>query len=326
MTEPARRAPTEQTIQTGTGREVERRLGLIPRLALVFTGTSGIWLLIVYLNTTVFAGDTTTGVRLLNAALTCLLAVTLIVASRQQLDHRRLDGLGLALNRDAWTPFAAGLAAFTVPSFLGFTFATLTGQIQLTLLASGADLAASMALLVVTVFFYEALPEELIFRGYLYRNLATVVAPWLAALVQAALFALFGTSLWVLTHGWDVLTERGILFLCVGLVLGVIRVVSGSVWTCIGFHLGFQVTAQTLSEPNVITHGPIELFGIAPSFLLGTALVAVTLRRSTNWTRSEPDLPVQKECTTATAATRETGAATTTSSAWSWGHARDSRH
>jgi len=53
-----------------TGRVAERRLGLKPRIAIVLTGTSVSWLLIVYLNTTLFTGGTPTGVRLLNATLT----------------------------------------------------------------------------------------------------------------------------------------------------------------------------------------------------------------------------------------------------------------
>jgi len=208
--------------------------------------------------------------------------VTLTVAARHRLDRRRLDGLALALNRDAWAPFAAGLAAFTVPSLLGLTFATLAGQIQLTPLVSGADLAASMASLLMTVFFYEALPEELIFRGYLLPQPRHSDRPMGCS-------ARAGCAVRTLRHqpvgahprlGRYHRTRNPVRLR--GNRARIIRLISGSV--CIGF----QATAQTLSRPNLASHDPVELFGILPSFLLGTTLVAITLRRPTNRTRSAP--------------------------------------
>lgn len=266
------------------------RAGLPLRVGVVFAGAAAIWLLIVYVNVVLLHNDDSLAVRLLNAALASTLGVTLVVVARRHLDHRRFDGLGLTITRKAWIPFAVGVAAFLLPSLAGLGIAILAGWIRLSLAVSPSDLLASVAMLVLTVFLYEALPEELIFRGYLYRNLSAAAPPWLAALGQAILFALFGTALWVLTSGWGVLVERGAIFLFMAIVLGIIRIVSGSVWTCIGFHWAFQLTAQTLLGPNIEARGPVELFGIVTAFVLGTMVVSLMLRRRANWTRPEVDL------------------------------------
>lgn len=266
------------------------RHGLPLRVGAVFVGAAAIWLLIVYVNIVLLIDNDSLAVRLMNAALASILGVALVVVARRHLDRRRFDGLGLTTTRKAWIPFVVGVAAFALPSLVGLGIATLAGWVQLSLAVSASDLLASMAVLIVTVFLYEALPEELIFRGYLYRNLSEAAPPWLAALGQAVLFAVFGTALWVLTSGWGVLVERATIFLFMAIVLGFIRIVSASVWTCIGFHWAFQLTAQTLLGPNIEARGPVELFGIVPAFALGVAIVTLMLRRGhSNWTQPEPD-------------------------------------
>lgn len=265
------------------------RAGLAIRIGVVYAGAAAIWLLILFVNTEALDGVDSAAVRLLNAATVGILGVSLVVASRRYLDRRRFGGLGLTLTHEAWRSFAVGAAAFVIPCAAGLGIAVVAGWVQISLPVAPAELLLSVAVLLVTVLMYEALPEELIFRGYFYRNLAGVVPPWMAALGQAVLFAVFGTALWVLTHGPEVLVERGTIFLLMGIVLGFIRIASASVWTCIGFHWAFQLTAQTLLGSRIDAHGPVELFGVVPAFALGVSLVAFMLRRKANWTRSEPD-------------------------------------
>ncbi len=47
-------------------------------------------------------------------------------------------------------------------------------------------------MLIVLVFLFEALPEELVFRGYMQGNLEQAIGHWGAVLAQAVLF-----SVWV---------------------------------------------------------------------------------------------------------------------------------
>lgn len=115
------------------------------------------------------------------------------------------------------------------------------------------------------------------------------MAPWPAVFAQALLFTVFGTGLWVITAGWGVLAERGAIFFGMGILLGVLRVTSGSLWTCVGFHLGFQVIAQTMLGQNVSAQGNIVLVGILPSFLLAAGIVSKVMPRTVDWKRLEPD-------------------------------------
>ena len=216
------------------------------RILIVFAGTVTIWALMRWASSTFGDDELTIPTRFMNALLVCGLAVPMVIAARRHLDHRPFADLGLESPRRAWQPFLVGVAAFVVPSGLGLTIALATGWVDLQPQVPWTTILGWAALLIALVFAFEALPEELIFRGYLQRNLTTVMPPWVAVLGQAVLFTAFGTGLWVASEGWDVLPDRGIMFFTVAVVLGLLHIQTGSLWTPIGFHLAFQVMAQSL--------------------------------------------------------------------------------
>src|SRR5690606_315451 len=131
-----------------------------------------------------------------------------------------------------------------LPAAVGLGIAVAAGWLRIDIDATLTATVGVVLLLVVLVLVYEAFPEELIFRGYVYRNLTAAMASWLAVLVQSLAFAAFGTTLWVVTEGWGVLLERLVLFFGMAVVAGCIRLISGSVWATIGWHLAFQVVMQ----------------------------------------------------------------------------------
>lgn len=94
-------------------------------------------------------------------------------------------------------------------------------------------------MLVLLVFLYEALPEELVFRGYVQRNLLTALPAGQAVVIQAVLFTLFGFLVGVAQSPF-----RLSLFLTFGLLLGAFRVATGDIWAGIGFHVAYQSVAQ----------------------------------------------------------------------------------
>ena len=249
-----------------------------------------VWALMSWLNDTVVTGDLTVPVRAMNAVLISALAVPLVVVARRRLDRRPWAGLGLDRLSRAARPFLVGVAAFLVPSAIGLTVALLTGWTDLRPQVPWSTIVGWAGLLVVLVFF-EALPEELIFRGYLQRNLMTAMAPWAAAMVQAALFTVFGVALWVASAGWGVLAERGLLFFGFGVVLGLLRLQTGSVWTPIGFPLAFQGVAQSLLSDRMSTSSSdaLMLSAFVSAFVLATTLVAFWSPRAVNWSRPEPE-------------------------------------
>lgn len=127
-----------------------------------------------------------------------------------------------------------------------------------------------------------------------WRPLLVGTLSWLlsASVGRAALFTLWGTGLWVVGSGREVLAERLPLFLGMGLVLGCIRVVTGNVWACVGFHLAFQVAAQALMGWELFVVEDLDtVMGtvfLLP-FVLGVTVAMMLLRDTGSWSGRVPD-------------------------------------
>jgi len=158
-------------------------------------------------------------------------------------------------------------------------------------------------------FFFEAFPEEVVVRGYLCRNLSAVLARWAASLATLALFVtipvalhLFGT--WVLGSATTLGGQQGITFghLAVithfGLGTQYLRVVTGSVWTGIGLHLGLLQMGRMFG-PDEGAFIRIEAFrpGAVDTTIHVALLIGVILlislpwltRRQVGWRERDPE-------------------------------------
>ena len=133
-----------------------------------------------------------------------------------------------------------GTAWWLVPAGVGLMGAVLMGWGQISLIPGPADAALKFAALIALVFLSEALPEELIFRGYLQSRLTGVVGAWGGVLIQAALFTGFA----VLIGAAPDLMQAGFIA-AFGVALGVLRAAMGTVWAPIGFHLVFMTVQQS---------------------------------------------------------------------------------
>lgn len=94
--------------------------------------------------------------------------------------------------------------------------------------------------------------------------------------------------------------DRIVLFFTFSIVLGVLRVITGSLWASIGFHLAFQwvtqLNAAAVRDGLVRIEGQptLELvaFWFFPIVLGSAVLVAASvLRGRTGWREREPDPP-----------------------------------
>lgn len=100
------------------------------------------------------------------------------------------------------------------------------------------------------VFVFEAFPEELAFRGHLYANLRERVGTAMTVVLQAVLFTGWAFAFVAIAGSlgggsdWAISADRAVLFMTFGLVLGLLRATSGSIWVEVGFHLAFQTVAQ----------------------------------------------------------------------------------
>ena len=263
------------------------RPDLFLRIAAVMAGSVLIWYALTLLDELlpVEPGGGGNLTHWMNALVAFALAVPMVWAARRYLDRRPWSGLRLTGPREACRPFLVGALSWLLPAALGLGTALVLGA-SVTPSAPAAQIVLSLLVLTLLVLIYEAVPEELIFRGYLFRNLNTALSAWLAVVAQAVLFTLWGTGLWVLGNGWEVLAERLPLFFGMGLVLGGIRLVTGNVWACVGFHLAFQVAAQAL-----LSWGLFEVEGLDTvmgtvfllPFVLGLTVTMLFVRDTGIW-------------------------------------------
>ena len=92
---------------------------------------------------------------------------------RTRVDRRPMRGLGLSTPRHALQAFGLGMAIVVTPMLVTSVMAAALGWATVTIDLSPASLSR-LLVAAGTVFFFEALPEELVFRGYIYRTLNAV--------------------------------------------------------------------------------------------------------------------------------------------------------
>lgn len=265
-----------------------RRLPLSWRVAIVFASVTLVWLLIDALVDAGLGPDYDRLTHTIRAALISLMVIPLIVFARRVLDKRSWAGLGLPSLKVGWRPLLIGVACWLIPAALGLIILLISGGTEIRIKTSVGEMLLTATLLVGLVFIYEALPEELIFRGYFYRNLASALPLWGAVLGQALLFVGWG-----LFNGGGTSLDRSLLFFVFSIVLGIIRAISGTIWTTIGFHLAFQTVAQLVGDVgDQVSISDIPAFSTLV-FGLPFGLSIFFLRRfyknRLNWRASEPD-------------------------------------
>lgn len=240
------------------------------RVGLVWLAMVAIWLLLGALRDLIWGtgpGGYSLGGHATSAVLATAVAVPMIIFARRVLDGETVQSLGLQLSSAAIPAFLIGALAFLLPSALGFAILLVMGWASVTATAPIMEIVLFVPVLAVLVFLYEALPEELAFRGYIQVNLETRLGYWGAILGQAALFALWGAALWTLASG-AIALDRLVMFFFIALIQGMVRGVTGSVWTSIGLHVAFQTVAQLLLNTER-GHFAIEGAGMLQLVALG---------------------------------------------------------
>lgn len=272
-------------------RDADGRLGLLWRIAMVLVAASLVWLGIIEANRTfIGAGYDPLG-HATSAVLTSVLIVPLVVLARRYLDRRPLAGIGLPPVGVGWRSFVLGMGCYLIPAGLGLAIVLVLGRVEIEVDAPITEVVALLAGLVVLVLLFEALPEELLFRGYVYHDLNTAVPRWAAVGGQAVLFALWGVAI-----GAAPTVDRIVFLASMALVIGLIRAISGDVWACIGFHLAFQTVQQffggswmgdriTASPPGTLE---TIVLGLVP-LVLAVAMLQLLVREETDWSGVEPD-------------------------------------
>ncbi len=176
---------------------------------------------------------------------------------RTRVDLRSMKGLGFQDFRTSLGHFGRGVSLIAIPMALTILATLAFGWSQVTVDLNLSGVGALIAG-ILTVLFFEAIPEETVFRGYIYSNLNLVTRRWIASAATVALFVLLPSILlpvqkYVLgmnanLGGSPNLTpDYVILMLLFGSFVQYLRVSSGSVWMSIGFHGTFVLMNRVLS-------------------------------------------------------------------------------
>jgi uncharacterized protein len=228
---------------------------------------------------------------------------------RRHLDRRPFAGLAMLGLARSLKGFGLGSGLILVPTAITLLCTALFGWATLSINpAPGAVTAIGVGIL--TAFFFEALPEELLFRGYIFRNLNTAMPKWIAGLMTIGLFALLPVFVVLLQQHLfkteiqvgpsDHLTIGYILTMVTfGTFLQYLRVLTGTVWTGIGFHLFFLMSNRIVGSrassfilmSDLTTQGPMRAVLIGSILLLfGALLLYPRLSgRSLGWREVDPE-------------------------------------
>jgi len=177
-------------------------------------------------------------------------------------DRGNMSDAGLTSIRTGWRLAVWGAVLWVVPAALCFGALALLGA-TLSITVPVADLGRTALLLLFAVLLTEAIPEEVVFRGYVATALGALTRGWGVIVVQAVLFTIFAGAL---RQSWNPADLS--LFLAMGIVFGYLRLVSGSVWMSIGFHTAFQTGAQL-----ILTHHVVDFTGDVGAAMLALGVV-----------------------------------------------------
>ena len=220
------------------------------------------------------------------------LVVPGILWLRVNLDRAPVSGLGLPGPGKALRDMALGIGLIALPLFATIFVAKLFGWADVSVTdAEGAWVGLLFS--VLTVFFFEALPEELAFRGYIYSNLNTRWSRWLAGAVAVALFVLLPTVLVpiqehvlkmdVVVGGSSGLTAGYLITMAVfGSFVQYLRILTGTIWMGVGFHFAFVLLNRVIGPrptdliqfSDIVAPGPMQITAIVTVGLLAIGLLA----------------------------------------------------
>ncbi|MDH4057959.1 MAG: CPBP family intramembrane metalloprotease [Cyclobacteriaceae bacterium] len=172
-----------------------------------------------------------------------------ILFLRKRLDKGTPDTIGFQGLKSNLKSFGLGMGIIMGPLLVMALFSDLLGwsDVQINY---DSDTTSKLVLGLLTVLFFEALPEELLFRGYLYSNLRTSFKKWQAGTITVLLFLLLPITLSLVQKyffgmeislsGANTITmEYVIMILVFGSFIQYLRIMTNNVFTGMGFHLFF---------------------------------------------------------------------------------------
>lgn len=263
-----------------------KKKDIIIRIVVVLVIGIIIWNFITYLSDTLMGHEYSPISHFIIALITTLLTVILIHGALK-IDKISWNQLDPSTVKTKIYSFLQGFFLWTIPASIGLIICLIFGWVEIQVHTDWKFLLLSMLILFITVFFIEALPEELIFRGYIYRYLNAVFPHWGTIILQTLLFSLYAYLIGAMYSVEQVQFIPGF-----AIILGLFRAISGSVWTSIGFHVAIMTATQILGP----IHGHFEVSGLFTlqfiAFILLPSVVGATvlsfIHSTHNWGEKVP--------------------------------------
>jgi membrane protease YdiL (CAAX protease family) len=181
-------------------------------------------LLIVYVSASVGAGFFISSFEIW-VGISLIIAIGLVYLFRKYIDKKSFEGIGLDFSKcypDAVIGAFLGIFLVSAGALLIFYF---RGIEWIDIVANTRELFTSAVLLLMVAF-----SEEIVFRGYVLRNLMKSFNKWVALLISSTLFTLVHVS------NPDV-PWTGLLNTFIGgLLIGITYINTRSLWLPISFH------------------------------------------------------------------------------------------
>lgn len=268
-------------------REISLRMkDIIIRIVAVLVISVIIWNFIAYLSDTFIEHEYSPLRHFIIALITTVLTITLIHVALKT-DKTSWSQLGQSTVKTNIKSFLLGFFLWTIPASIGLFICIMLGWVEIKVHTDLSSLLLSVLILFITVFFIEALPEELIFRGYIYRYLNVLFPHWGTIILQSLLFSLFAYFIGAMYS-----FEQLQFIPSFAIILGIFRAISGSIWTSIGFHVAIMTATQILGT----IHGHFDVSGMFIlqffAFILLPSVFGATVLSFINstykWDKKEP--------------------------------------
>ncbi len=173
-------------------------------------------------------------------------ALGLVLLLRRHADRRPWSGIGLTLDRAAIPRLLFGIVLAVIVTTVA---AAATVQLGLADWAPSAGttkkfaeqgLATTIIMIAISTLLVQGFPEELVFRGYMFRNLGEALPLWATVASSSVIFG----SMHVFSNSAATTLGERMLYAVVatglGLMLAACRTVSNTLWLGIGFHGGYD--------------------------------------------------------------------------------------
>lgn len=139
--------------------------------------------------------------------------------------------------------FSTGFVWFAIPATILLLSVIILGIVEVEVLKPPIKAVGAILLVAGLVALSEAIPEEIIMRGYIFSKLSESEKRWFTIFAQATIFTGFAFAI----GAWSDPLDASFIF-TFGVVLGILRSVTGSVAAPIGFHLACMTFQQSFTE------------------------------------------------------------------------------